>query len=150
MLTRGDRWKEDFQKCLLPGTSPARETARGDTTDGNREKPLNLPVYRERKKKKRKKGKKEDRERGRGLDSTDELCERMYIRGKLTGDNSIASWIASAQQSPPTGNYHGGKGRRVEGSNRRFVPPGDKKKTRSRLENGTFVFDYEQFVRGRC
>ena len=26
-------------------------------------------------------------------------------------DNSIASWIASAQQSPPTGNYHGGKGR---------------------------------------
>lgn len=89
MLTRGDRWKEDFQKCLLPGTSPARETARGDTTDGNREKPLNLPVYRERKKKKRKKGKKEDRERGRGLDSTDELCERMYIRGKLTGRYAI-------------------------------------------------------------
>ena len=69
---------------------------------------------------------------------------------RLLRDNSIVSWIASAQQSPPTGNYHGGKGRRVEGSNRRFVPPGDKKKTRSRLENGTFVFDYEQFVRGRC
>lgn len=87
MCLLGDWWKEDFQKCLLPGTSRERDSSRRHdrwkswkTLESTR-----LPRTKKRKKKKEKK----EKRRSRGLDSTDELCERMYIQSKLT-----ASWRA--------------------------------------------------------
>lgn len=56
-------------------------------------------------------------------------------------DRFLESWVALAQQSSSTGNYRVER----EGSNRRFVP-GDKKNIVE--EDGTFVLDDEQFVRG--
>lgn len=80
----------------------------------------------EKRRKKKKKGKKEER---RGLDSTDELYERTYIQGKLTGRYTIIRSLLGLLRR----NNH-----RLpviitverEESNRRFVPQGDKKHRR--------------------
>lgn len=80
----------------------------------------------EKRREKKKRGKKEER---RGLDSTDELYERTYIQGKLTGRYTIIRSLLGLLRR----NNH-----RLpviitverEESNRRFVPQGDKKHRR--------------------
>lgn len=96
MCLLGDRGgKRIFKSVYFPTISG--ETARGDdTTDGNREKLSSPSTAIAKAKKKKKRGKKREKKEERGLDSTDELCERMYS-GQIDRplrDNSIASWKA--------------------------------------------------------